>query len=75
MTQLNLKTAEKIATLFNTIQVWEEMAETALDEKDMAKYKVHQSRADEAYMELDQEYGIELSSTVSAYRRWFKRGE
>jgi len=30
---------------------------------------------DDALMELDQEFGIELPHTVHAYRRWFKRGE
>jgi hypothetical protein len=31
--------------------------------------------ADDAVMELDQEFGIELPHTVHAYRRWFKREE
>jgi len=74
-TQLNTKTANKIAELFNSILVWEDMASTALEKKDMAKYKAHQSMSDDAYMELDQKYGIELPSTVYAYRRWFKREE
>ena len=75
MTQLNIKTANKIAELFNTILVWEDMANEALEKKEMTKHKAHQSMSDDAYMELDQKYGIELAGTVYAYRRWFKRGE
>ena len=75
MTQLNTKTANNIAALFNTILVWEDMANEALEKKEMAEHKAHQSRSDDAYMELDQKYGIELAGTVYAYRRWFKRGE
>ena len=75
MTQLDTKVANKIAELFNSVLVWEDMASTALEKKDMDKYKAHQSVSDDAYMELDQKYGIELPGTVYAYRRWFKRGE
>jgi len=75
MTQLDTKVANKIAELFNSVLVWEDMAKNALDEGDLERHKRNRRMADDALMELDQEFGIELPHTVNAYRRWFKRGE
>lgn len=75
MTQLDTKTANKIAELFNTVLVWEDMARCSLEAEDLERHDRDLRLADDALMELDQEFGIELPHTVHAYRRWFKRGE
>jgi hypothetical protein len=75
MTQLERNVSNKIATLFNTVLVWEDMAKNALEEGNIEQHRTHQRMADDAVMELDQEFGIELPHTVHAYRRWFKREE
>ena len=74
-TRINTETANKIAELFNTVLVWEDMAKNALERGDLEQHKRNRRMADDALMELDQEFGIELPHTVHAYRRWFKRGE
>jgi len=75
MTQLETNTANKIAELFNTVLVWEDMAKNALNEGNNEQHKRNLRMADDALMKLDQEFGIELPHTVHAYRRWFKREE
>ena len=67
--------ANKIAELFNTVMVWEDMARIALDKGELEKYNANRRMADDALMELDSEFGIELPHTVYAYRRWTKRNE
>ena len=75
MSKIETSSAKKIAELFNTVSVWEDMAKYALEEGDLGKHKTQLRMADDALIELDQEFGIELPHTVHAYRRWFKRGE
>jgi len=75
MTQLETNTANKIAELFNTVLVWEDMAKNALNEGNIEQQERSLRMADDALMELDQEFGIQLPHTVYAYRRWFKREE
>ena len=75
MTQLETNVANKIAELFNSVLVWEDMAKNALEAGNIERYKRNIRMADDALMELDQEFGIELPHTVHAYRRWFKRKE
>ena len=75
MTKLETNVANKIAELFNTVLVWEDMAKNALEAGNIEQHKRNLRMADDALMELDQEFGIELPHTVHAYRRWFKREE
>ena len=75
MTQLETNVANKIAELFNTVLVWEDMAKNALNEGNIEQQERSLRMADDALMELDQEFGIQLPHTVYAYRRWFKREE
>ena len=75
MTRLDTKTTDKIAELFNAVLVWEDMAKNALEAGNIEQHKRNRRMADDALMELDQEFGIELPHTVHAYRRWFKREE
>lgn len=75
MTQLETNVANKIAELFNSVLVWEDMAKNALEAGNNEQYKRNRRRADDALMELDQEFGIELPHVIHAYRRWFNRGE
>jgi len=75
MTQIERNAANKIAELFNTVLVWEDMAKNALEAGNIEQHKRNLHMADDALMELDQEFGIELPHTVHAYRRWFKRKE
>jgi len=51
------------------------MARCSLEAEDLERHDRDLRLADDALMELDQEFGIELPHTVHAYRRWFKRGE
>lgn len=75
MTQLETNTANKIAELFNTVLVWEDMAKNALEAGNIEQQERSLRMADDALMKLDQEFGIQLPHTVYAYRRWFKREE
>jgi hypothetical protein len=75
MTQLDNNVTKKIAELFNTVLVWEDMARLSLEVEDLERHKRNRVIADDALMELDQEFGIELPHTVNAYRRWFKRND
>jgi|14_taG_2_1085336.scaffolds.fasta_scaffold67295_1 hypothetical protein len=75
MSKLDNNVANKIAELFNTVSVWEDMAKNALEAGDLGKYKTQLRMADDALIQLDDEFGIELPHTVHAYRRWFKRDD
>ena len=75
MAQLDNNVTKKIAELFNTVLVWEDMARLSLEVEDLERHKRNRVIADDALMELDQEFGIELPHTVNAYRRWFKRND
>jgi hypothetical protein len=75
MSKIETNSAKKIAELFNTVLVWEDMARCSLEAEDLERHDRDLRLADDALMELDQEFGIELPHTVHAYRRWFKRGE
>ena len=75
MSKIETNSAKKIAELFNAVSVWEDMAKNALEEGDLGKHETQLRMADDALIELDQEFGIELPHIVHAYRRWFKRGE
>ena len=75
MSKIETSSANKIAELFNTVLVWEDMARCSLEAEDLERHDRDLRLADDALMELDQEFGIELPHTVHAYRRWFKRGE
>ena len=73
--KLKANVANKIAELFNTVMVWEDMSRTALHKGDLERSIANRRMADDALMELDSEFGIELPNTAYAYHRWTKRNE
>ena len=75
MSKLDNNVANKIAELFNTVSVWEDMARLSLEVEDLERHKRNLVMADDALIQLDDEFGIELPHTVNAYRRWFKRDD
>ena len=75
MSKLDNNLANKIAELFNTVSVWEDMARLSLEVEDLERHKRNLVMADDALIQLDDEFGIELPHTVNAYRRWFKRDD
>lgn len=64
--KLEFNTANHIAELFNTVQVWTDMAQNELYNGDWKKYDPFQKHADNAMLELYETYGIDLPNRKQA---------